>query len=434
MSRLRSNVKAAAYQVSWWYGQTADSLNSYWTGASATQYASDKVATDKRESSIILDQIAPTQYWLDRFKGADHTRVVSGSYPVFEYIFSPPTPPLYTKLVCDFAPQVPSIPTPNWDPLIDDLAGQLEQGSENSFQAIVFIAEARKTWEMIKNPLSFLKPTYRKKLRGRTANGLDTLSSIWLSGRYGWKPFLSDVENFSVLSAKLLNSSMLPKLQSRFSGRSRTISTTDIVYTSNCSKAQWDTFKNSITWSNSRCLFYRLRNYTVEQKLCVGCYALDPMTNITSMLHRLVTAAGATVTWRNIRDVIWEVLPFSFVIDWFIDFSNAWRPLNEATILQKTASRLGYSYKTIVTCQPEFILGKPWPVVYEPNSVWYNKPVTRSRVLLSAGNGYSTRYHREAGLPYSSSEIFKTNGLTLIHGIDGISLTLQKILNAKTHH
>lgn len=434
MSRQRSRLSSAPYLVQHWYGQTPDGINGYWSGDVRTNYNTNLTVCDVIDSSVMVDNISPSAYPSDQYHGCDHTKSSCSGFAEVAYTFSPPTPPLYIQPRVCINPKMPNIPTLAWDDLIDDLAGQLERGSESSFQALVFIAEARKTWEMIRNPLSFLKPNYRKKVRGKTTRGLEISSSVWLSGRYGWKPFLSDVTNFSVLTAKLMTSSLLPKLQKRFAARKRTLTTSSIEYTNACSQAQWAMYSQNFNWSNSKCLFYRLKDYQVELSLSASCYAWDPMMQISNLFDRLLVNAGATVTWRNIRDVIWEILPFSFVIDWFVDFSNAWRPLNESSILQKAASRLGYSYKSKTSFRPDICVGHPWPVTWEPGSLWYNKPITTARVIRQPTHCSATRYHRDAGLPYSASTIFKQNGLTLIHGIDGVSLILQKLLNAKTHH
>ncbi len=406
------------------------------------------VTSDYQYLSSMVDNTAPITVPLDVYKGCDHQKIDWASHKAeWCYEFNPPTPPLYAYLSLNPAPTVPSISGLSWNSNLDDLAAQLQRGSENSFQALVFIAEARKTWEMIKNPLSVLSPLFRKTIHERerklaikqnifrskekvplTSRLLDTTTGIWLSGRYGWKPFLKDVESFSQLSANLLNSSLLPKYRERFSSRTKDVQTLSTVYPQG--KTLWDICEalGPESWSNPRGCQYRLVDRSVETKLNVMCWALDPLDQITNHLGRFLVASGATASWRNIRDVIWETLPFSFVIDWFIDFSNIWRPLNERTILQKAGSMVGYSAKVTARHKVEFLLCKPTFATYLGSTPWYNKTCTRAFTTRDGPTARSCKYTRMPGLPNSSSEIFTSRGLNLIHGIDGISLFLQRLL------
>lgn len=430
MSRYRNLSTEAPYRVECNYGYTADAMNNIVRTVPNYYYNSDRAIAYYIDSGSFIDNILnPPLTQMVNWKGCDHQRRESSSMVPLGFTFNPPTPPLFTQPMVFLSPNIPTVPTLNWDSLIDDLASQVERGTSESFNLCVALAELRSTFTMMKNPLAVLKPGFRREIVGKTGAALKMLSSVWLTGRYGWKPFLSDVDSLARTLGQE-SSRSIPNLIQHFQSYSKTQSVVDVAYTDACPKAMWDTYASYPTGSVSSEVdfFYRIKNLTTSTKMRISAYAADPAIQYSNLVGRLLNRFGASLTWRNIRDVIWEVLPFSFVIDWFIDFSNAWRPLNESSLLRRTSDAVGYSVKIEVTGQPEILAFTPAPCRVANPSIWFGTRPNNTIVTQELPTMKASRYIRTQGLPASASSILKSKGLTLIHGIDGISLILQKAI------
>lgn len=434
MSRSRSAVLPAPYIIKVGAGEFEHTVGFSKDQALSQYYGSAHSDSRYRQLSTIIDQIPTQHLGAVDWKSVSHQKV--HAYPLgahkVKFTFSPPTPDLWLSIDVPFAPTALPTPSVNWDKQVDQLAQQLERGSGESFQAMVFIAEAHKSWEMLKNPLSFLKRDWRKTVKTRPAKTImDSSTSLWLSYRYGWTPFKKDIDSFAKLSANVMSKGLMPKLLERFSTKEETRVELNNVAGS-CSETQFKDYQNLRPWywsSNLGLHYYMPKLWTITTTR-LSAYAFDPLAKLTNTFDRLLTAAGATASWRNIRDVLWEVLPYSFVIDWFVDFNKIWRPLNEHRVMQLTSRRVGYSIKTVTSAEYQVVYGNP-KFVSVAGTLWSGKEVTNltsPSVAFTCINASKT-YTRSEGIPASTAGIFSSRGISLLHGIDGITLSLQKLSN-----
>jgi len=258
---------------------------------------------------------------------------------------------------------------------------------------------------------------------------MDSSTSLWLSYRYGWTPFLHDIDSFSKLSANIMNQSLMPKLLERYSTQEESrVELNDVGGT--VSPAGFEYYKNlpPSDWKSSIGIQYYMPKIWTTTTARLSAYAFDPIARLTNTFDKLLVASGATATWRNIRDLIWEVLPFSFVIDWFVDFNKIWRPLNERRVMELTSKRVGYSIKQVTSAEYKVVFGKP-KFVWALGSIWSGKTLTNATsptVAFTCVNSNKT-YNRSEGIPASTAGIFSDRGISLLHGLDGISLFLQRL-------
>lgn len=433
MTRHRTRGVAVPDRVIFVGGQDRGSEFYQTQGRPAAEYASGEIRNDYLELSDMYDQSdtvgsEPLQ-WQQCFHERKTSSAWSGQEGV-EFTFSPPVPNLYVRARYFPSIAIPPMPTINWNPYVESVATQLERGTSESFQSLVFIAEARKTWKMLRNPLKELTTGWRKTVKRRSAReAAKTASNVWLVGRFGWRPFMKDVESFSKLSADLLYKSRDLYPEERYSDS--TVALSHSAFSPSYSSGLWKTFESMspANWTIPLGFRQRLRDYNSKTTIRFTCYASDPLQKFNSVLDKLIVSSGMNATWRNIRDVIWELLPFSFVVDWFVDFGNVWRNLNDRTILMRASKMYGYSFKNTVEGTPEIMFCRPLWCDYEPGSLWYGKyPTNVEPVIKTLPTCKSSYYVRYQGLPPQSTSVFTSKGLTLLHGVDGLSLFLQRAL------
>lgn len=176
------------------------------------------------------------------------------------------------------------------------------QGDED---LLVFLAEFKQTWTMFRHPLDNLHRFFTK-IRGKknaTSKGRaltlgQYLSNEWLTYRFGIRPLLSDISN----SLKALGH------------RPRTVRKTSRG--------------NSVTES--------------QQTTAVTYPHGSVTTNFNhNIKHTLTTRAGVLweanmttldflgVNFASMPAAAWELIPYSFVVDWFAnvgDYVRAWTP------------------------------------------------------------------------------------------------------------
>lgn len=135
----------------------------------------------------------------------------------------------------------------------------------------------------------------RKAYRRKRGQGMDVLSSIWLSLRYGWSPLLNDI----VTTAAALT---LENRSGRFVARGKVKSTGE------------GSSSKSARFSPN----FGLQHYTLSTKIervtrgyVIYEYEADPLGD---PLRRF----GIT----HPLSTLWELMPWSFVVDWFINVGD----------------------------------------------------------------------------------------------------------------
>lgn len=143
------------------------------------------------------------------------------------------------------------------------------------------------------------QPVYRP---GGGPKRTNSLAQNWLELQYGWKPLLSDVREASEALARfnLANSSWQ---QVRSSATRRTKTYVPIVYVINSQAFVWGGFSVSYESSVKYGLRYRL----------------------SSAKRALMAQTGFT----NPINLGWELIPFSFVVDWFLPIGSYLESLSD---------------------------------------------------------------------------------------------------------
>jgi len=137
----------------------------------------------------------------------------------------------------------------------------------------------------------FKKAAKRLGIKGAVRSGSKTLSGQWLALQYGWKPLLSDIHGAVLTLDKLDRSAWRVTVVSNLK------SEVDVDYDYGVANA------TQFTPLLSR----------IKGKGRYGCFVrIDAIPKVSAI------ASMASVGVTNPAVLAWELLPYSFVVDWFL--------------------------------------------------------------------------------------------------------------------
>jgi hypothetical protein len=170
------------------------------------------------------------------------------------------------------------------------------------FDALTFIGELRSLVKMLTKIL---------------ARWLDLLSSgrfedLWLEGRYGWRPLIYDIRDFE---------NALNNLSSEVARYKERVGTT---------RSTSDTVVTNANWSGDTIA----ATYFVNEEISVRGNVVMDIAPPRFKFDPISTA--------------WELVPFSFVVDWLIDISTWLSSLHGLAISKGSTAALGYKISKVV--------------------------------------------------------------------------------------
>jgi hypothetical protein len=353
---------------------------------------------------------------------------------IIHYNYPTPDCKLTVGCVAPITLRTPSgIPSADWTNLINELADQLNGRINEGSLLLVTIAEARKTIRMVKNPFSLLKPDWRKRAESYSARDLVKRgANIWLEHLYGWKACYRDICAVSKTAAALYSQPNLEELDGWF----QRYSATQVETIS--PESAWSGYSDS-AWA-TLCSYFPTTNYSAlsafrnkfsggKVTYSVGCRSLMDLQLRYSNTRRFLNAFGLDAP--SIVSTLWELVPMSFVIDWFIDTRGLWAAIPKQRLLQSDVRQLGTSESIEVSSDWQMTFGRTPFYQYGSGTPWKSVTPTGysgSNYFVSSGKYKS--YKRTTGLPDTSliTSGFLTRGLNLSQAISGISLILQRAL------
>jgi hypothetical protein len=176
--------------------------------------------------------------------------------------------------------EVRSACSENYEPFVQAAAAKIDSYGFDALTAIAELTDLRRTWELLST----------KALRARRTLG-DKFETAWLGGRYGLRPLYADFINFNEAVEKKLG-----KL-SRYSER--------VGASSNWENLDFEG-NVSIGWGRPASVYSRIR------------------TKVDLSLRGSVTADIKLETFDfNPLQTGWEIVPYSFVVDWFLGVGQA---------------------------------------------------------------------------------------------------------------
>lgn len=292
-----------------------------------------------------------------------------------------------------------------WDDMMSSysLTKALSKANEPALDLGMVIGEMRETLEGLLNPLSALRKYghqlkdglgYIIKRGGRKAQPLrltDTfnmLSGSWLEWRYGIMPVIltveAAIEHFAGLN-KILNGKLL-----RASGTVKT------KYS-----RQYVVARDYQNWS-----FRGQRDIIVKKKVCSKAYYTQCFPPTFAQKYGLDLS--------NLPSVAWELIPLSFVVDWFFGVGNwlgSLKALDYRTSLGTTTSQ-----KTTITMKTrvdKMVCG------YVPSGIDSAQSSTSTLTL--------EMLERRVNLTPPPLPVVNSGALSLKRQIDALSLSWQRM-------
>lgn len=330
--------------------------------------------------------------------------------------------------------QLPTLPTPNYGALVDQLAQQVQGRSGDSVMMLLILKEIAQTSQMIRNPFSLLKRDWRKTVKRFSAAKLAKEgANVWLEQLYGWQSFFRDSSDLAKVAGKTMidlqrKHKLLSGLVTRYRAVDKTTGRSANVYGLNTFN---ETMWKSLLEPSSLYARYnglQLSNISWEQLVSLTCHVSSLYNAAYTITGRLLAACDAN-TWHGIRDFLWEAVPFSFVVDWFVDTRGLWSTTNKALISAAGADHIGFSKKVTVEYDASLAFGTFPPAYYGSLYGWYQQIPTSSysRVLSPTSRGKTVSFTRTSGWPPVDCPFyFGGQGLNISQWGTSAALILQK--------
>jgi hypothetical protein len=279
--------------------------------------------------------------------------------------------------------------------------------ASEDFLALVTVAEAAKTAKMLAKPFGAARDlvnriAYRrtKLLRAGLTVGAASITA-WLEYRFGWKPLLYDIQGIKEAYINNLVSHSKPvRLVARASD-------SDII---------WD-LPGSVTtgaWSYGIVATMKA-NYSHRAKVSAGV-----LYELKDDSLEQATARRMGLRLQDVPSSIWELVPFSFVVDRFLDVGvwlSAITPKPGVTVLASWLTTIDYQLNHHSVVNAKISVGTPPPTTYNVSGGSFTEEIQS--------------INRQANPGVPSVPTVNYRDLNLVQQIDHLALTIALLTGLK---
>jgi len=353
------------------------------------------------------------------------------------YFVDPDLPPLSGRaaLFCELTANPLQVAPADWSALIAKMAEALNGNLHQGTLLGVTLMETSKTISMFRNPFKILNPHYLRK-KNKLSKGYlhparrlrNTATDVWLEAQYGWNSFYHDICNFAKSRAAMINQPYFQDFESyltrwSFSDYLEVNGNNSWLYPYGENDATWNSaYGQHFPWS-SQGGYCRGKIVTTTRLATLSCRQLWRHFKRVEDFARNFHLLG--LTSDELVATLWEIVPFSFVVDWFVNWHYLTRYFNECRLNGSDVDRLGCSLKVSTDYEIEFV---PNYSISRFPGAWNNKAVTDPIPnRICHGQGSFSNYTRATGLP-TFTDIqsgFFSAGLSLKQGVSGFALINQ---------
>lgn len=197
----------------------------------------------------------------------------------FQYYYTPSVPfgEIYIRTYSTTLESL--IPPYEFQQLVTACAAKIQN---SGFDALTFLAELKKTWNMFSN----MAYRFVNLARGKPPN---VSLNEWLEGRYGWRPFLHDMADLSDALMKL-DKDKRTRLSERVGNTAR--------------------WTRNVTIAQGTGGFYQYNYTALDEIECSVRASIAADIDVQAFAFDPIRTA-------------WELVPYSFVIDWFINVGQS---------------------------------------------------------------------------------------------------------------
>lgn len=337
-----------------------------------------------------------------------------------------------------------ALPEPDLGEYLHNLVGQLNGAIQNGSLLGVTLLEVVKTAQMMSNPFSLLsnsfasliaskrfRRSYLRRLKGTKslAHFARRAADYHLEFKYGWQALMYDIRSFCKTTADVFtpaHQELKDSLSQRYSAGSRlTVDLPEYVYPGGYTEHQWESdwygsypYGGPFNW-------VRVKPGKAEVTYRIGCRQMYRQLNTLDKFYRIFHAYGLTAD--DLFTTLWEAMPYSFVVDWFVNLRGLTSTFDLSRLSVLGATDLVFSSKLKIDYMIEWKLPPPswvYGAIWNPAYQCVGNTCSRS-----ATAGVYTSYQRSAG--FSNLEDIRavcfSQGLSTAQTVSGIALILQKL-------
>lgn len=304
---------------------------------------------------------------------------------------------------------IPGPPTWELPDLLADLLEELDPRTE-VMQGMPFIGELASTIKMVRSPLSFLQklrvPRGMRQLPlGRVLSklGLDRASNAWLQYQYGWAPLMGDLGRTAEGCATMYEQYQQYLKGSGCHRRARKGGLGPGFY-----EESWNSPDDLVVNSCSQ-----------SAKVTIG-YELLPAADIGPIVsYPVFLAQKFGITPSNLASTAWELVPYSFVVDWFLPVGQL---LSKKKDVQAHFSIRKKSYHHTIDCKIEKLISLP-----PTTPMCGHEPSPRRGSPVTAYSARKKDYFRNY-LGHEPGWHLSASGFTNKRVISALSLIAQRLI------
>lgn len=261
------------------------------------------------------------------------------------------------------------------------------QQEAHKFSGTTFLGELRDTARMLKSPAESLadklnqhvKNLSQRKPKVKSKDWHKVIADTWLEGVFGWAPLLGDIASIAEASLEKFEKPRIKRL-SGFGEREASVH----------SVLRYTTGYAGVTYVVDK------EDYESGTVIVTAGYRTDVDRSNTG-LERVIASSGIG-TWRDAVPAAWELLPWSFLVDYFSNIGDA---INVACV---STANVAWSNRTQIVDRKRILKG----ITHEIDSALYS-------TVMNVPGRSSSRYrtvNRDAAsiaLPRLRFELPKSN-------------------------
>lgn len=207
-----------------------------------------------------------------------------------------------------------------------------------------FIGELKDVPRMLRDTAAFFHKKWKELGGGKTH---DILANQWLSTQFGWLPFISDLRKFYIQFRKLESEiNRIRANNGRWVRRGGSVldRTETTVLSSNSSySGHWPTLVSYLYLTPQGSSVTRL---TVSERVWFeGCFRYY-IPNIDTPLWNARAVASLFGALPN-PGVIWELTPFSWLVDWIVDLGDVFANMDTNNLADNLVAKYAYVMKSV---------------------------------------------------------------------------------------
>lgn len=283
------------------------------------------------------------------------------------------------------------------------IAKAMAKANSPTFLSGEWLKDMSSTVGMLRRPFSSAQDLVRRMVRhrdqriGKTARSIMKANAdTWLEYRYGWKPLILD-------SKKILNECV--RKRDKFPKRSLVVRASVEQATHQRHPFTGVVLTHASNWEATGCFE---RDHTLKAAAGV----MFDVINRTSS-QELMAIMG--LRSQDIPSTIWECLPYSFVLDWFVNVGP---------------------WLSAVVPNPDISIKGSWVTVVDDNVVRFMPGTLTRTTYYSSGTGpygSSTQrsfvYERFVNPEIGPHPVLTFNPLSVHRSVDAMSLLVRPIVN-----